>query len=229
MANLIGSNANQVPTNGMLGNLAFQDADNPSFAASLLPSQTSNSGKFVTTNGTAASWAALPATGLILLATATPSVSANIDFLSTFSGTYDNYLIVGNGITFGTDDGLSLRLAASGAADSGSNYVDLTGGSNIAQTSTSTSLPISSSATIRSAGKGCNFEIEVYGSNATTQFKGIRSNIVWNDTSGTSYIYYSKMAAYIAANAITGFRLFSTLGGNFAATGKIRVYGRVNS
>ena len=29
MSNLIGSNANQVPTNGMLGTLAFQDSDNP--------------------------------------------------------------------------------------------------------------------------------------------------------------------------------------------------------
>lgn len=195
MANLIGSNANQVPTNGMLGTLAFQDA----------------------------------VFGSVLLATVTPTVAANIDFLSTFTSSFDNYLIVGNGITFGADEGLSLRLAASGAVDSGSNYVDITGGSAAASSSTSTSLPVSSSATIRTAGKGCNFEIEVYGANATTQFKGLRSNIIWNDTSGTSYIYSQKMMAYIAANAVTGFRLFSTLGGNFAATGKIRVYGRVNS
>ena len=40
MANLIGSNANQVPTNGMLGTMAFQDADAPSLSKTITDTAT---------------------------------------------------------------------------------------------------------------------------------------------------------------------------------------------
>ena len=40
MTNLIGTNANQVPTNGMLGTMAYQDADSPSFGKVVTPTGT---------------------------------------------------------------------------------------------------------------------------------------------------------------------------------------------
>lgn len=40
MVNLIGTNANQVPTNGMLGTMAYQDADSPSFGKVVTPTGT---------------------------------------------------------------------------------------------------------------------------------------------------------------------------------------------
>lgn len=37
---MIGTSANQVPTNGMLGTLAFQDADSPTFGKTVTPTGT---------------------------------------------------------------------------------------------------------------------------------------------------------------------------------------------
>lgn len=168
------------------------------------------------------------ASGMTLLATLTPTAAANVDFLSAFSGTYDNYLIVGTGIKFAADEGLNMRLAVAGAADATSSYVQLFG-QDTNSSSTATSLQIPSAATIRSGGKGCNFDIRVLNANNTSQFKSIMSSIMWNDTTGTSYINSEKRVAYIAANAVTGFRLFGTFGSNFAAAGTIRVYGYANT
>lgn len=166
---------------------------------------------------------------LVLLATLTPTAAANLDLLNVFSATYDNYLMIGQGVTFGATDGLSLRLAVAGSADTGSNYVNLVGGDSLNSSATATSLTVSSNTTINSGGKGCNFEIEVLNANDTTRFKGLRTKIVWNDSAGTSYIYATKLMAYIAANTVTGVRLFGTGGNSFAATGKIRVYGYTNT
>lgn len=168
--------------------------------------------------------------GLVLLATVNPTAAANVDFLSTFSSTYDNYLIIGSGVTFSTDDGLALRLAVAGAADTGSNYVAVPGGNNINSSVTSTYLQLPGGASVRSAGKGCNFQISILNANDTGRFKCVDYRFIWNDNGGTtSYIYNTQLAAYIGANAVTGLRLYGVLGGNFAATGKVRVYGYNNT
>jgi hypothetical protein len=170
-----------------------------------------------------------PRSALVLLATLTPTAAANIDFLNVFSGAYDNYLIIGNGVTFGTTDGLSIRLATAGSADTSSNYVNVPNGDSLNSSVVTTSLTVSSGTTINAAGKGCNFEIEVLNANDSVRFKGLRTKIVWNDSTGTGYIYCTKLMAYIAANAATGIRLIGTNGSNFAATGKICVYGYANT
>ena len=192
--------------------------------AATLPSQTGNGGKYIKTNGTTASWEVAPNFGT-LLATLTPTVSTAVDFLSTFSSAYDNYLILGSGVTFGTDDGLSVRLAASGAADTGSNYIT-TSFDDSAVTTTATSSPVSSSATVRAAGRGCNFAIRILNVNDAMGFKQIETQCTWQSATGTAaYTSTERSHVYLAANVVTGLRLFSILGGNFAATGKIRVYG----
>jgi hypothetical protein len=167
--------------------------------------------------------------GLTLLATITTTVSATVNFLTTFSAIYDNYLITGNGVKFTSDEGLDVRLAVSGTADNGSNYITLYNDS-VAATATSTSAQIPGAATVRSAGKGCNFEILVTNANDTGNLKSIVSNIVWNDVVATgSYVRTTRSSAYSASNAVTGISLFATFGGNFAAGGKVRVYGYQNS
>lgn len=188
-------------------------------------------GNVLTSNGTTwQSTAPTAITGLTLLATISPTVAANVDFLSTFSSTYDNYLIIGSGVTFSTDDGLALRLAVAGAADTGSNYVAVPGGNNINSSVTSTYLQLPGAASVRSAGKGCNFQISILNANDTGRFKCVDYRFIWNDNGGTtSYIYNTELAAYIGANAVTGLRLYGVLGGNFAATGKVRVYGYNNT
>ncbi len=166
--------------------------------------------------------------GLTLLATVTPTATANIDFLTTFSASYDNYLIVGSGITLGTTDGISMRLAVTGTADSGSNYVTIPV-VDVNGSTTSTSLVVTSSANVNSGGKGCNFQISILNANDTGRFKGIDQSAVWNDNTGTSYVYTKRFSAYVAGNAVTGIRFFATGGANFAATGKVRIYGYSNT
>ena len=74
-----------------------------------LPSQSSQSGKFLTTNGSAASWGAAPVAGLTLLGTVTASSVASVIIDNLFSSTYDVYKIIGTELK-GNSSGLDLNL-----------------------------------------------------------------------------------------------------------------------
>lgn len=178
------------------------------------------------TGPAAATWQTAPQ-GLTLLATLTPTAAANLDFLNTFSSAYDNYLILGQGINFAANDNVAIRLAVAGAADSSSNYVDVSNeGINTSVTGTSLSLQ---GTNMDSGGKGGNFSILLFNANATTQMKSLQTDISYNDSTNTSSIRKIKFSTYFAANAVTGFRLFGASASNFAATGKVRVYGYANT
>jgi hypothetical protein len=60
-----------------------------------LPSQTGNSGKYLTTNGTDKSWGtiSIPASGMTLISRTTFSASSSVDIDNLFSTTYENYLV----------------------------------------------------------------------------------------------------------------------------------------
>jgi hypothetical protein len=58
-----------------------------------IPSQTSQSGKFLTTDGTDASWGTVAPAGLVLLGTVNASNSATVTIDSLFTSTYSKYLI----------------------------------------------------------------------------------------------------------------------------------------
>ena len=162
--------------------------------------------------------------GLVLLATVNPAAAANVDFLSTFSSAYNNYLILGTDINFAANDTLRMRFAVAGAADSSSNYVNNPNGPGINASVTTTSFTASD--TVFSTGKGCNFSILVANANDATDLKTVDVSAASNDTSGaTSFIYFKQMNGYFAANAVTGFRLFANGASNFKASGSVRVYG----
>ena len=166
-------------------------------------------------------------TGLVLLATVNPAAAANVDFLSTFSSTYNNYLILGNDINFAATDALRMRFAVAGAADSSSNYVNNPNGPNINASVTATSFTASNN--VLSTGKGCNFSILVANANDATDLKTVDVSTASQDAGTTSFIYFKQMNGYFAANAVTGFRLFANGASNFAATGSVRVYGYANT
>jgi hypothetical protein len=162
--------------------------------------------------------------GLVLLATVNPTAAANVDFLNTFTSTYNNYLILGNDMKFAADDTLRMRFAVAGTADSSSNYVNNANGPGINTSITTTSFTASN--TVGSSGLGCNFSILVANANDATGLKSVDVSTAANDASGaTSFIYFKQMNGYFAANAVTGFRLFANSASNFAATGSVRVYG----
>lgn len=198
MPNLIGSAANQVSTNGMLGTAAFMEP------------QTIVKNGFV---------------GLTSLAVITPTVSANIDVLTGFSSAYSNYLIIGEGIRFTTDEGISFRLANAGVVDTASNYhnTPISGG-----TSSATSTITVTTGTIRTAGTGCTFEISILNANEATQPKLVQGQAAWMSTVAGPVFNSLPILSTYNGGICTGFRLYSSLGGNFAAQGKIRVFGYNN-
>lgn len=164
---------------------------------------------------------------LILLATLTPTAAANVDFLTTFSSTYDNYLIIGDGLKPAANDTLVFRFANAGTADSGSNYAGAanTTANNVTATATSFNLI----ANITSAGIGAGFVLSVRNANDATNIKTFDSQAQGQNAATPSWGLWGSAGVYVAANAISGIRFFWSGASNFSATGKIRVYGYSNT
>ena len=163
--------------------------------------------------------------GLVLLATLTPTAAANLDFLTTFTSGYDNYLIIGDGITPSADNNLAIRLAVAGTSDTGSNYsVPL----HVSSTTT-TAAYADVINTVESTGLGASFKIDILNANSTSGLKSISVEAVCQNAATPGWAANSASYAYFAANAVSGFRLYWTAAANFAAVGKVRVYGYSNT
>jgi len=79
-----------------------------------IPSQTGNTGKFLTTNGSAASWGTVAPAGLVLVGTVTAASAASIIISGLFSSTYDVYKIFGTQLQGDAENtNLELRFGAS--------------------------------------------------------------------------------------------------------------------
>lgn len=87
--------------------------------SAVLPSQSGNAGKYVTTDGTTASWGIVNA-ALHLLSSASASSSATIDFTTGITTTYDEYLIDFQNVVPATSPSQFYMRASS---DSGSTFL----------------------------------------------------------------------------------------------------------
>lgn len=162
---------------------------------------------------------------LTLLATLTPTAAATLDALTTFTSSYDNYLIIGQGLLPSANDSIMMRFAAAGAADTGSNYYDSSvGGSDSVAGATMTLT-----GSVFSTGKGCSFTLRVFNANDAVNAKQVLSEHVRQSDGTPTWLAGQNLGSYIAANAITGIRFYWAGGNNFQATGKIRIYGYNNS
>jgi hypothetical protein len=156
----------------------------------------------------------------------TPTVAASVDFLNTFSATYDNYLILGTGLIPSSLDQLSFQFANAGTADSGSKYYQL-----YAPNGNSTTLYTFGyicGDNIYTSGRGLNFVANICNANSTTSDKSYTVNNTVQDNA-TRRAFYSEATVYSSANAISGMHLFWAGAANFTAVGKIRIYGYSNS
>jgi hypothetical protein len=152
----------------------------------------------------------------------TPSAAANVDFLNTFSSTYDDYEIQIDGINSAAAENLRIRLAVAGVADAGNNYQfyqidDPASGSNGVSFIEVIAGGVANqprSATIRVS----NVNSAVAFAKCVLSF-GISSNNAGIPQGGGRY------GAHTAANVATGFRLLWSGGSNFLAQGSIKVYG----
>lgn len=166
-----------------------------------------------------------------LIATLTPTAAANVDSLSSFSSSYDSYVIIGTGILPAATDTLLMRLATGGTADTGSNYAaNTTLGTTF--TVTGTSLQISDTNAVlgsASSGKGTSFRIWIHNVNDTTNIKEITTTQVGQTNATPGWRAYNSYNVYTSASAVSGVRFYWSGGSNFSATGKIRIYGIQNT
>ena len=188
------------------------------------------SGNVLTSNGTTWSSTAVAGSGLKLLATVTPTAAANVDFLSTFSSTYDNYLIIVDGVRSSASGSsyLYMRVAQSGAAVASNVYY---WAASVNNSSFSTvydyfwaSTNIDYNSTI-----GGNLNITVNNANTTTEIKSIDSYCITQTNSLDTFTSSRQVCALSAGAVLTGVRFYWSNGGNFQTTGKIRVYGYSNT
>jgi len=162
--------------------------------------------------------------GLVKIAgPTTPAAAATADFLSLFSGTYDNYRIIIDGITPAADDSLVLRVAVSNAADSTSNYYGgLVSGTVI--TAAASSAPITGGTTT-TAGSGACFTIDILNANDSVRAKTIVASGASQRNATPGFIVTQQNTQFNRANVLTGFQLLWATASNFSAVGTITVYG----
>jgi hypothetical protein len=202
-----------------------------------LPTADGTNGQFLQTNGSGQLAFATPAAGaMVLLANLTPAAAAaNIDALDVFTATYDNYLILLQGIQTTNATGSSfvrMRYAVSGAADTNTRYTSGTYGSGLAaQAFSSTSINVQLGlGTLDATGPGLNAAITIQNVNATnSSFKTAFITMFCNPNGATTFDFGSGAAAYNGTSALSGVRFFLNNGANFAARGNVRIYGILNT
>lgn len=164
--------------------------------------------------------------GAVLLATLTPTAAANVDFLTTFSSLYDNYIVFLDGILPASNDDLRMRFAVAGTTDAGSNY--FSGVVNGAYSTAATGAVLTSN-TVTSAGKGLSGAVEIYNANDAVQLKALNCDMSYQSGAAPNFTNTNQGSVYNPANTVSGIRFYWAGGANFTANGKIRVYGYVNS
>ena len=88
-----------------------------------IPSQSGNTGKFLTTNGSAPSWGTVAPAGVVLLASVTANATASVEFSNKFSSTYDYYFLIIDGLKGTNVNGDFLaRLEMNGTFTTNSGY-----------------------------------------------------------------------------------------------------------
>lgn len=149
---------------------------------------------------------------LILLASLAPTAgSVALDFLNVFSATYDNYLIIAEGLTTSNTSDASLRIsfANGGVVDAGANF-KMSGSA--------------ASAFIGPSIPNTFHKLEVFNTNQALP-KGVFLVSASSAGGGAS-------AGVYEGGAVSGFRIapYAVGGGNtFNAAGRVRVYGIQNS
>jgi len=169
--------------------------------------------------------------GWNLLSTVTASNSANVDIETTFDSTYDEYVILVDGVYMASGgDDMRIRMKLGGAYDSGANHNHASTGIN---SSAATVLTMNSGATtsigIMNASIGATsaskFSSEIWITNPTSTVarKSIRHCSESCNASGGLSTFFSGSGSNSAVTALTGIRMFGA-SGNITA-GTFRLYG----
>jgi len=218
---------------GFAGGIPYQSA--PGTTAILAAG---SSGQLLQTNGAGApSWATPSSGALTLLSTVTVSAAATADVETTFSGTYSNYIIVANGVTFSDANcDLSGRLKIGGSYITTSTYIyvsERTSSSvttflvnEIADFATPTTSILLATASIgNNAAYSMNFELRLSNPSSTTFQKSLTWIGGFFDNGGETR-GMKGTGRNTGTAALTGVRFFPSAG---TFSGTFRLYALANS
>jgi hypothetical protein len=160
------------------------------------------------------------------------SAVASIDFLNTFSSTYDDYVVIIENLSMASADELSMQFATSGTADSGTNYNWSGRGQPHTGAGTDNGAANANSLKLQSDGGGTNASthqsamIFIHNINSSNYKQAFSKNAY----KGNGGLFYSATAnlTYTNSSVVTGFKLFLAGGANIDA-GTVKVYGVAKS
>ena len=171
------------------------------------------------------------APAVALLATLTPTAATTVESLNVFTSAYDNYLILLQGIQTASATGtctLDMRFAVAGAVDSNTRYRSGSGASAGGQTFATSYFTVNlGTGTLDVTGPGLNASIALQNTNATnSSYKTAFCSLFCNPAASSNTVdFASGYMAYNGTSALSGVSFFLRNGANFAAQGKIRIYG----
>jgi len=183
-------------------------------------------GYFLQSNGTSApTWAAAGGGGLVYLSTVTASSSASVDVETTFSSTYDNYVIVGT-VSCTTDSAALTSLFKISGSYSTSGYywhASLLGAADAlynANASTNTSSFRIAGNNGSASGSSLGFVMYIYNASSTSLTKKV--SVTGSSNRGTTYQSIITGGGNTGTGALTGIRFQPDVGN---ITGSFRLYG----
>jgi len=201
-----------------------------------LPTTDGSSGQVMQTNGSGTLTFATPSGGAwTYLSTVTASAASTADVETTFNSTYDQYAIIGSGVSISSaGQNFQIRLKIGGSYITNSTYgycyrfmtgfntTEYPGSSDDAASEIRFCESLSASTS-----KTSNFIVYVSNPSSTSLVK----NIYWTgqfsyDTPNQSVIYCSGAARNTNTGALTGVRFFPSAG---TVSGTFRLYGIKNS
>jgi hypothetical protein len=194
-------------------------------------------GQLLQSNGSAAAptWVTAGASALTLLSTVTASSSATVDVETTFSSTYDAYMLVVSGAVPTTNSAsLQARMKISGSYVSAQVYYSLAGytsiaGNQVGTGSETTEITLINVVWGSDAKSSCDLVMYIFNPSSTAFRKQLRfeGTSVRNDSGVPQLQSVSGSACIDRTDALTGIRFFAS-SGNISA-GQFRLYGIANS
>jgi hypothetical protein len=191
------------------------------------------SGQLLQSNGASApTWVTPSAGALTLLSTVTASASATVDMETTFSSTYDAYLIIGSGIVISNDGGsFSCRLKIGGSystTDYKGHFMQVASGTaTYAATANVTDSIRLASSVGNVTNEGLNFTMNVYLPSGTTLRNMVTGEVVYTRDSADVLQGGTFLGGNTVVGAVTGVRFLPSSG--TITSGVFRLYGFANS
>jgi hypothetical protein len=192
------------------------------------------SGQLLQSNGASApTWVTASSGALVFLSTVTASASSTVDIETTFSSTYQNYLIIASGITVSDDNvSFNMRMKIGGTYKTDAFYAGhfdnstsgFSGYSGAISNASAQLQPFDGMG--NAAGKNLNFSMNVYNASSTSLYKHMSMTGSIDKQNGLNAVVFGTGCYNNSTAALTGVRFYTSAG---TISGTFRLYGIANS